>query len=172
MKTSIRLLPAVLLLVASTVGAQVPNPNPLDVVGEKQPNDIPYGNPINLERADTVLAAAVAEAKRRNWTLACAIVDAGANLVSFKRMDGTQIGSIDVAVHKARASVKYKRETKAFEATMQGGNMMVMTLDDMIASRGGIPVIDGGRMIGAIGCSGASGAQDEVVAKAGLAALK
>ena len=172
MKTSIRLLPAALLLVAGTVLAQIPNPNPLDVVGEKQPNDIPYGAPVNLERADAVLAAAVAEGKRRNWTLACAIVDSGANLVSFKRMDGTQIGSIDVAVHKARASVKYKRETKAFEATMQGGNMMVMTLDDMIASRGGIPMLDGGKMIGAIGCSGATGAQDEVVAKAGLAALK
>lgn len=173
MKTTLKLWTgAALLLAAGQALAQVPNPNPLDVVADKQPNDVPYGAPITLEQADTVLAAAAAESRRRQWTLACAIVDTGANLVSFKRVDGTQIGSIDIAIHKARASVKFKRPTKAFEAAMQGGNMMVMTLDDMIASRGGIPVVAGGRIIGAIGCSGASGAQDEVVANAGLAALK
>ena len=165
-----KLLVVATLLLAGTAFAQAPNP--LDVVGEKQPNDFPYGNPINLERADTVLAAAMAEAKRRNWTLACAVVDSGANLVSFKRVDGTQIGSIDVAIHKARASAKYKRPTKAFEAGIQGGNNYLLTLDDVIASRGGIPLMDGGKIIGAIGCSGASGAQDEVVANAGIAALK
>jgi uncharacterized protein GlcG (DUF336 family) len=77
-----------------------------------------------------------------------------------------------VAIHKARASVKYKRPTKAFEAGIQGGNNYLLTLDDVIASRGGIPLMDGGKIIGAIGCSGASGAQDEVVANAGIAALK
>lgn len=165
-----KLLVAATLLLAGTAFAQAPNP--LDVVGEKQPNDFPYGNPISLERADTVLAAAMAEAKRRSWTLACAVVDSGANLVSFKRGDGTQLGSNDVAIHKARASVKYKRPTKAFEAGIQGGNNYLLTLDDVIASRGGIPLMDGGKIIGAIGCSGASGAQDEVVANVGIAALK
>ena len=171
-KTLKLLTGSALVLAAGLALAQVPNPNPLDVVAEKQPNDIPYGAPITLEQADTVLAAAVAEARKRQWTLACAILDSGGNMVSFKRMDGTQIGSVDIAIHKARATVKFKRPTKAFEATMQGGNMMVMTLDDMIASRGGIPAMAGGKIIGAIGCSGATGAQDAVVANAGLAALK
>lgn len=165
-----KLLVVATLLLAGTAFAQTPNP--LDVVAEKQPNDFSYGTPVNLEQADTVLAAAVAEAKRRKWTLACAVVDSGANLVSFKRVDGTQLGSNDVAIHKARASVKYKRPTKAFEAGIQGGNHYLLTLDDVIASRGGIPLMDGGKIIGAIGCSGASGAQDEVVANAGIAALK
>ncbi|KRH98704.1 heme-binding protein [Curvibacter sp. PAE-UM] len=165
-----KLLVVATLLLAGTAFAQTPNP--LDVVAEKQPNDFPYGSPISLERADAVLAAAVAEARRRNWTLACAVVDSGTNLVSFKRVDGTQIGSIDVAIHKARASAKYKRPTKAFEAGIQGGNNYLLTLDDVIASRGGIPLMEGGKIIGAIGCSGASGAQDEVVANAGIAALK
>lgn len=164
------LLTVATLLLAGTAFAQAPNP--LDMVAEKQPNDFPYGSPISLERADAVLAAAVAESRRRNWTLACAVVDSGTNLVSFKRVDGTQIGSIDVAIHKARASAKYKRPTKAFEAGIQGGNNYLLTLDDVIASRGGIPLMEGGKIIGAIGCSGASGAQDEVVANAGIAALK
>jgi uncharacterized protein GlcG (DUF336 family) len=172
MRKTRQLLAVATLLAAGAASAQVPNPNPLDVVGEKQPNDIPYGAPVNLEQADTVLAAAVAESRRRHWTLACAVVDTGANLVSFKRVDGTQIGSIDIAIHKARASVKFKRPTKAFEAGMQAGNHYLLTLDDVIASRGGIPIMSGGKIIGAIGCSGATGAQDEVVANAGLAALK
>src|ERR671939_170347 len=98
-------------------------PNPLDVVPDKMPNDIPYGTPITLERAQ-------------------AAVNAGANLVSFARMDGAQLGSIQIAEHKARASVKYRRETKAFEGGVQGGNLYLLSLDDVIASRGGIPLMD------------------------------
>jgi uncharacterized protein GlcG (DUF336 family) len=100
------------------------------------------------------------------------VVDSGASLVSFKRMDGAQLASIDIAIHKARTSIKFRRETKAFEAGIQGGNHYLLTLDDVIASRGGIPIMDTGKMIGAIGCSGGTGSQDEVVARAGLAALK
>jgi hypothetical protein len=89
---------------------------PLDAVPEKMPFDVPYGAPVSLERADAVLAAAVTESKNRNWKLVCAVVDSGASLVSFKRMDGAQLASIDIAIHKARASAKYRRESKAFEA--------------------------------------------------------
>jgi glc operon protein GlcG len=152
--------------------AQSPAPNPLDNIPEKMPNDIPYGVPISLDRAEAVLNAALAESKNRNWKLICAVYDSGANLVSFKRMDGAQLGSIDIAKHKARASVKLRRETKALEAGIQNGNHYLITLDDVIASRGGIPLIEGGKMIGAIGCSGGTGSQDEVAAKAGVAALK
>ena len=158
------------MLVAGGSGAQ--QPNPFDVVPEKMPFDVPYGAPISLDRADAVLTAALAESKKRDWKLNCAVVDSGANLVSFKRMDGAQIASIQIAEHKARVAVKYRRETKALENGVQGGATYLITLDDVIASRGGIPLMDGGRLIGAIGCSGGTGSQDEVVAKAGVAILK
>lgn len=147
-------------------------PNPFDVVPDKMPNDIPYGAPISLERADTALAAALAESRKRGWKLNCAVMDSGANLVSFKRQDGAQIASIAIAEHKARAAVKYRRETKALENGVQNGATYLLTLDDVIASRGGIPIMEDGKIIGAIGCSGGTGSQDEVVAKAGVAAVK
>jgi glc operon protein GlcG len=149
-------------------------PNPLDNVPEALPANVPYGAPISLERADAALAAAVAESKAKGWPMVCAVVDSGANLVSFKRMDGAQIASVSIAQHKARASAKFRRETKVFEAGVQGGNNYLLGFiqDDFVASRGGIPILDGGKLIGAIGCSGGTGSQDEVVAKAGVAAAK
>ena len=146
-------------------------PNPLDAVPDKMPFDVPYGAPISLERAQHAVQAAVAEAQKRGWKLNVAVLDSGANLVAFARMDGAQLGSIDIAQHKARAAVKYRRETKAFEAGIQGGNNYLMTLDDIIASRGGIPLVQDGRMVGSIGCSGGTGSQDEVVCKAGAESL-
>lgn len=159
------------LLLAGTSYAQPANPR--DVIPEKMPADVPYGAPISLDRADAVLTAALAESKARNWKLVCAVVDSGASLVSFKRMDGAQLASIDISLHKARAAAKYRRETKAFESGVQEGGMnYLLTLDDLIASRGGIPLVEGGKIVGAIGCSGGTGSQDEVVAKAGVAAFK
>jgi glc operon protein GlcG len=152
--------------------AQQQQPNPLDTIPEKMPFDVPYGAPISLERADSALAAAVGEAKNRAWKMNCAVVDSGGALVSFKRMDGAQLGSIEIAMHKARASAKFRRETKAFESGIQGGLNYLITLDDVIASRGGIPLVEGGKIIGAIGCSGGTGSQDEVVAKVAAATVK
>jgi glc operon protein GlcG len=160
------------LLAAGLGHAQQAAANPLDAVPEKMPFDIPYGAPISLERADNALAAAVAEAKTRTWKLNCAVVDSGGTLVSFKRMDGAQLASVEVAMHKARASAKYRRETKVFEAGVQSGLNYILTLDDVIASRGGIPLIEGGKIIGAIGCSGGTGSQDEVIARVGAATIK
>lgn len=152
--------------------AQAQTPNPLDNIPDAMPFDVPYGAPISLDRADAVLAGALAAAKGRNWKLVCSVVDSGAHLVSFKRMDGAQIGSIDVSMHKARASATYRRETKVFESGVQSGLHYLLSLDGLIASRGGIPLLEGGRLIGAIGCSGGTGSQDEVASKAGVAALK
>jgi len=165
-----RTLAGALALAAAAATAQ--QPNPLDAVPEKMPFDIPYGAPVTLERADAALAAALGESKSRGWKLVCAVVDAGGSLVSFKRMDGAQLASVDIAIHKARASAKYRRETRAFEAGVQNGNHYLLTLDDVIASRGGIPLLDGGKLTGAIGCSGGTGSQDEVAAKAGVAAVR
>jgi glc operon protein GlcG len=147
-------------------------PNPMDAIPEKMPFDVPYGAPISLERADAALAAAVNEARGHGWKMVCAVVDSGAIMVSFKRMDGAQIGSVDIAMHKARAAAKFRRETKAFESGIQGGATYQLTLDDVIASRGGIPLVEGGRLIGAIGCSGGTGSQDEVSSRAGVATVK
>jgi glc operon protein GlcG len=160
-------------LSASPGRADPPATNPLDVVPDKMPFDVPYGPPISLERAEALINATVAEARRHDWKLNVAVVDSGGNLVAFQRMDGAQLGSIQVSQHKARAAVMYRRETKAFENAIQEKNAYyVMTLDGVIGSRGGIPIVEGGRMIGAIGCSGGTGSQDEVACKAGVATLK
>jgi len=171
MKSQIRMAAGgVLAGLALAVGAQ--QPSPLDTVPDKMPNDIPYGTPISLERAQAAIAAAVGESKKRDWKLNVAVVDSGGRLVAFARMDGAQLGSIAISEHKARAAAMYRRETKAFETGVQAGNHYLLTLDDVIASRGGIPILDGGRLIGAIGCSGATGSQDEVICRAGADAVK
>jgi len=181
---SVRVLSAV-VLVASLFGAGVANaqqqpaanpapspaPSPLDVVPEKMPFDTPYGAPIALDRAQAAIQAAVGEASKRGWSLNIAVVDSGGNLVAFARMDGAQIGSIAISEHKARTSVKYRRPTRAFEDAIQRGYVFITTLDDIIGSRGGIPLVEDGKLIGAIGCSGATGAQDEVVCTTGAATI-
>jgi glc operon protein GlcG len=147
-------------------------PNPMDNVPDKMPFDIPYGTPISLERAQAAIAAAVNESKKRGWKMNVAVVDSGGNLVSFARMDGAQIASVAISEHKARASATFRRETKAFEAGIQGGNNYLITLDGVIGSRGGIPLVEGGKLVGAIGCSGGTGSQDEVVCKLGAETVK
>src|SRR5258706_9735617 len=126
----------------------------MDVVPDKMPNDIPYGTPISLGQAQAAINAAVAESNKRGWKVNVAVVDSGANLVAFARMDGAQLGSIAISEHKARASAKFRRETKAFEAGIQAGNNYLLTLDDVIGSRGGILLMDSGRIVGAIGRPG------------------
>jgi len=100
-----------------------------------------------------------------------AVVDSGANLVAFARMDGAQLASIAISEHKARPAAKFRRPTKAGEEAMQKGLTYTTTLDDVIASRGGIPLVEDGKLIGAIGCSGGTGSQDEVVCTAGAATI-
>jgi len=158
---------------ASPAPAPAPGPaaSPLDNVPEKMPFNVPYGAPIALAKAQAAIQAAVAEAGKHDWPLNVAVVDSGGNLVAFARMDGAQLGSIAISEHKARAAAKYRRPTHAFEDAMQKGYVYVGTLDDVIASRGGIPLVEDGKLIGAIGCSGATGSQDEVVCTAGAATI-
>ena len=171
-------LGAVLLASFAGNAQQTPTPaaagtNPLDAVPDKMPFDVPYGAPLALERATVIINAAIAEAKKHDWKLNVAVVDSGGNLVAFQRMDGAQLASIAISEHKARAAVTFRRETKAWENAIQtSGFNYVMTLDGIIASRGGIPLIEGGRIVGGIGCSGGTGSQDEVACKAGVAALQ
>jgi glc operon protein GlcG len=146
--------------------------NPLDFVPDKIPFDIPYGRPISLDRAQAVIHAAVAEAMKRNWKMNLAVVDSGGNLVAFQRMDGAMLASIKIAEHKARAAATFRRETKQFEDGVQVMHLnYLLAFDGIIASRGGIPLIEQEMIIGAIGCSGGSDSQDEIVSKAGAAVI-
>ena len=152
--------------------AQSAETNPLDFVPETIPFDTPYGPPISLERAQAAIGAAVAEAKKRNWKMNLAVVDSGGNLVAFQRMDGAMLASIQIAEHKARAAATFRRPTKVFE---DGINLMhlnyLLAFDGVIASRGGIPLIENGSIIGAVGVSGGTDSQDEVVSQTGAAVI-
>lgn len=146
--------------------------NPLDFVPDKIPFDTPYGPPISLDRAQAVIQAAVAEAKKRNWKMNIAVADSGGNLVAFQRMDGAMLASIQIAEHKARAAATFRRPTKIFEDGIQLMHLnYLLAFDGIIASRGGIPLIDQGALIGAIGCSGGTDSQDEIVSEAGAAVI-
>jgi len=164
-----------LVLAAGEGAAQqpaAPAPNPLDVIPEKMPFATPYGPPISAARAEAAIAAAKAEATQHGWPLNIAVVDSGANLVAFLRMDGALLGSIAVSEHKARAAAKFRRPTHALEDAVQKLDYkFLMTIDDAIASRGGIPLIEDGKLIGAIGCSGGTGSQDEAVCTVGAATI-
>jgi uncharacterized protein GlcG (DUF336 family) len=157
---------------ASPIYEHPPNAlNPLDIVPEKIPFDVPYGPPISLDRAQAAINAAVADAGKRDWKMNVAVVDSGGNLVAFQRMDGAMLASIQIAEHKARAAATFRRETKVFENGIQVNNLnYLMTLDGIVASRGGIPLVEDGKLIGAIGCS--TDSQDEVVGRAGAAVIK
>ncbi|HEX3118215.1 MAG TPA: heme-binding protein [Candidatus Acidoferrum sp.] len=146
--------------------------NPLDFVPDTIPFDIPYGPPISLARAQAAIDAAVTEAKSRNWKMNIAVADSGGHLVAFQRMDGAMLASIQIAEHKARAGATFRRPTKVFE---DGVNLMhlnyLLAFDGVIASRGGIPLIENGTIIGAIGVSGGTDSQDEIVSQAGAATI-
>lgn len=126
---------------------------------------------ISLELAKKVGAKAEAEAAKNQWTIVVAIVDDGGNLVYLSKMDGTQIGSIDVAQKKARTALKFKRPTKAFEDMVAGGRTAILTLGDVIAVEGGVPLVVDGSYIGAIGISGAKSNEDGIVAAAAATVL-
>ena len=134
-------------------------------VAQQMPN--PYGPNINLATAKKVAAAAAQEAIKMKINVVIVIVDTGGNLIYLERFDVVQYGSIDAAVHKAKCSVAYKRPTKAFENTIGGGNTAYLTLDGIIAIEGGVPIIQDGKIIGAIGVSGGAAVHDGQVATAG-----
>ncbi len=133
-----------------------------------------YGPNISFEQAKTVLAAAEAEASKQNFTVAIAIVDTAGHLVAFSKGDNTQIASVDISQGKARSAVGFKRPTKALQDTVAAGGvgLRMLTLEGVVAAEGGIPLLQNGAIVGAIGVSGMTSEQDGVVAAAGVAALK
>jgi glc operon protein GlcG len=140
---------------------------------DAMPFDIPYGQSIGLEHAKQVMAAAEAEAKKRNWKMNIAVVDTNGELVQFERMEGAQIASGSISVGKARTAARFRRESRLFYNAFETGHGYVSTLDPtLVASPGGFPLVEGGKLIGAVGCSGGTGDQDAAVCKAGAEVVK
>jgi len=152
-------------LAAGAVSAQTPTPAPAAPP--------PYGPAITLEQAKKAMASAEAEARKNNWNVVIAIVDSGGNIVMLQRLDDTQFGSIDVARQKAHTAVAFRRPTKVFQDLIaQGGvNLRLLKLEGASPLEGGVPIVLGGKIVGAIGVSGVTSQQDAQIAQAGADAL-
>jgi len=163
------------LLVSGAGFAQVPpDPNnPNEAFPEKHTN-MPYGETITLAQAKKVADAALADATKRDWQMCIAVVGPTGDLIFFQKMDQCQFASISIAQHKARTAARYRRPTVVFERLLGKGAFFsyLPTLDDVIASRGGNPIVVNGKIIGAIGVSGGTGSQDDVISQGGAAAMK
>ena len=160
-KSVMRFAAAMLLVFGALASAVAQMPNP-------------YGLPISLENARKAAAPALAEAAKNNWTVAVAIVDPGGNLVYYEKMDNTQLGSANVAIDKARSAALFKRPTKTFQDALAAGGdaVRILRLQGVVPVEGGIPLILDGKIVGAIGVSGATSAQDAQCAKAGADMVK
>jgi uncharacterized protein GlcG (DUF336 family) len=134
----------------------------------------PYGPAISLENAKKAAVPALAEAAKNKWTVAVAIVDPGGNLVYYEKMDNTQIGSATVAIDKARSAALFKRPTKALQDTLAAGGegLRILRVQGAVPVEGGVPLVIDGKIVGAIGVSGATSAQDAQCAKAGADTVK
>ena len=142
-------------------------------MAQQAPPSTPYGTPISIDAAKQAMAAAEAEATKNNWGVAIAIVDSGANLVMLHRLDNAQLSSVRIAEQKARTAAEFRRPTKVFEDAVAGGGvgLRVLTFGASVAE-GGVPIVSGGKVIGAIGVSGVQSHQDAQVAQAGADAVK
>jgi glc operon protein GlcG len=176
---SMTLAACAIAVMSSSTFAQAPAPAtppaPPSAGGtpDAMPFDIPYGQSIGLERAKQLLGAAEAEAKKRNWKMNIAVVDTNGELVHFSRMEGAQIASGSISIGKARTSARFRRESRAFFNAFETGHGYIATLDPtLVASPGGFPLIEGGKLIGAIGCSGGTGDQDALICKTGADLVK
>jgi glc operon protein GlcG len=176
---SLALAACALAVVSSPTLAQAPAPAtppaqpPSGGTPDAMPFDIPYGVSIGLDRAKQVMAAAEAEAKKRNWKMNIAVVDTNGELVHFSRMEGAQIASVPISIGKARTAARFRRESRLFYNAYETGHPYVATLDPgLVASPGGFPLVEGGKLIGAVGCSGGTGDQDAAICKVGAEIVK
>src|SRR5580704_11619363 len=153
--------------------AAPPAPAPAGGTPDAIPFDIPYGQSIGLERAKQVMAAAEAEAKKRNWKMNIAVVDTNGEPVMFERMEGAQIASGAISINKARTAARFRRESRLFYNAYETGHSYPGTLDPTLtASPGGFPLVENGKLIGAVGCSGGTGDQDALICKVGAELVK
>ena len=153
------LIAVALVLSAANTGAQLPNQ---------------YGASITLENARKAATVALAEARKNGWSMAAAVVDQAGDLVYFEKLDGTQAASSSIALEKARASARFKRPTKALQDALAAGGegLRILGLPGAVPVDGGVPIVMDGKIVGAIGLSGGTSAQDGQCATAGAAALK
>ncbi|WP_298254443.1 heme-binding protein [Bradyrhizobium sp.] len=171
--TSLALAACAAVAFSSQALAQSPAPAAPAAVPEKMPFDIPYGISIGLDHAKQLVAAAEAEAKKHNWKMNIAVVDTNGEPVLFERMEDAQIASGSISIGKARTAARFRRESRLFFNAYESGHTYVSTLDPtLVASPGGFPLVQGGKLIGAIGCSGGTGEQDAVTCKAAADLLK
>lgn len=162
-------LVAVAALGSLTAMAQAPTPAPAPAAAP-----LPYGPPIGVEAAKKAAAAALAEARKNNWTMAIAVVEPSGVLVYYEKMDNTQVGSANVSIEKAKTAALFKRPSKVFQDAVASGGpgLRVLSLPGAVAIEGGVPIVVNGQIIGAIGVSGDSSDHDGVCAQAGANALK
>jgi glc operon protein GlcG len=160
-KVMVRFVAAVTFALGAVASAVAQMPNP-------------YGTAISLENAKKAAAPALAEAAKNNWRVAVAIVGPAGTLIYYEKMDNTQLGSAEVAIDKARTATLFKRPTKAFQDALAAGGegLRLLTLKGVVAADGGIPLVMDGKIVGAIGVSGATSAQDAQCAKAGADTIK
>lgn len=118
-----------------------------------------------------VLAAAEARAVQERWAVSIAVVDGGGDLVGFIKLDGASVGTVQISMGKARTAARFGRPTKVYADRVAADTLNILSVDGVIALQGGLPIVVGGRVIGAVGVSGATSAQDEQVAAAGIAAI-
>src|SRR5881296_3959921 len=160
-KVMVRFVAAVMFALGALASAEAQMPNP-------------YGPPISLENAKKAAAPALAEATKNNWNVAVAIVDPAGNLIYYEKMDNTQLGSANVAIDKARSAALFKRPTKAFQDALAAGgdSVRLLRIQGVVPVEGGIPLVADGKIVGAIGVSGVTSAQDNQCAKAGADTVK
>jgi glc operon protein GlcG len=163
-KLSATALTACLLVSGGAYAQELPD---LNAVPKETPFNFPFGTPISLKEAQALIQTGIVEANKRGWPEDFAVVDWSGNLVAFAGMDGSQLGSIAIAEHKARTAAKFRRPTTSFETGVQKfGFNYLLSFDDIIAVGGGIPLVQNGKIVGAIGCSGGTTSQDVVLCEA------
>jgi glc operon protein GlcG len=174
---ALSLAAAALVTSARAEMAAPPTPAAPAAVPDQMPFDIPYGESINLAKAQKAIDAAIAEASKtpRNWKLSVVVVDPNGEIVALHKMDQTQVASVGISIGKARTAARFRRPSQAFATVMASGTGgFVATLGDPppTASPGGFPLVENGKLIGAIGCSGATGDQDAAACKVGSETIK
>ena len=166
---------AVCLCLGGSALAQTPPPPPPAAGGtpETLPFGIPIGTPITAAHAQQVVNAVLAEAhKHPAWAFAISVVEPSGDLVYFYKMDNAQYASTKISQGKAYTAARFRRETRAFYNLFETGHTYVSTLDpNLVASPGGFPLVENGKIIGAVGCSGGTGDQDATVCGAGAATV-
>jgi glc operon protein GlcG len=143
------------------------------VSAQQPPAPPPYGSGVTLDQAKKTVAAAEAEAKKNGWRMAIVVVSNAGDLIHFSRIDDTQFGSTDVAIRKAKSAAAFRRPTKVFQDALTANPpaLPILTLG-AIAVEGGFPLVESGKVIGAIGCSGGTGAQDSQACQVGVDTIK